>query len=455
MNGPDVAPPINGNGQPSPIPGLDGLQRLAGLAFVVGLGICVALSMFYGAQGFFRSYFLGYLYWLAFPIGSIGLLLINHLAGGTWGLIIRRPLEASAATMVLMTILFLPIAAGIGQLYPWAGVDPSHPTAEGEEAHTPPATAGLPDETPAPADHAEGHAGGHADELYPHAPFTSPMGRKAFWFQPAFFFGRAIGYFALWNVLALLLNKWSADQDRTSDPAPTRRLRSIGAGGLILLFLTGTFALFDWAMSLDTAWYSTIYGAMLLIGMAQATMALTLITTTRLVDRGLLGDLVTTTRLRDLGNLLLALTMLWAYTSFSQFLIMWSGNIAEETPWYLRRSHGGWQYVVGFLMIVGFFLPFVALLFRSNKHRTARIRVIAGLILAIHLVDVYWLVGPDLGYDRLVVPFQALAAWVGLGGLWLYTYTFFLRRKPLLSVNDPALAELREYDLQHGHGQLA
>lgn len=428
------------------IPGVDQVQRLAFLVGLVGLAACAALAMVNGYASFFRSYFYGYLFCLAFPIASIGLLMINHMAPGTWGLIIRRPLEAGAATIVLMAILFLPVGLGLKSLYPWAQADSTHEAGAAEEHEitlTEPEAVG-----------ASHHEGG----------MHSPKGHKLWWFERTFFFVRVVGYFVVWFAMAFVLNNWSRQQDGTADPTPSNRLRFLGPFGLILLFLTATFALIDWSMSLDPNWYSTMYGLMLLIGMAQATLAFTLIVVSRIVDRGLFGDLVTSVRLRDLGNMLLALTMLWAYTSFSQFLIMWSGNLAEERSWYLHRSQGGWQFVVGFLLVIGFFGPFIMLLFRSNKHATARLRRICFLILGIHVIDVLWLVGPDLGYRSLVDPrnltllVQFLAALAGVGGLWLGTYIFFLKGKPLLSVNDPSMVALIEHDhahAAHAHGHPA
>lgn len=453
MTGPDGHLPSTTNGRVptgADLPGIDGAQRLALLVGLIGLAACGALSLFNGGvDSFFRAYFYGYLFCLALPIASIGLLWINHMAPGTWGLIIRRPLEAGTATIILMAILFLPLIAGLESLYPWAR-DQAHAASPAESAApSAPAAAEEHDAAQATEEAVEGHAAAH-----PGHEMHSRLGHKTWWFGRPFFLARAVLYFVVWFGMAAVLIGTSRRQDGTADPAPSHRLRFLGPFGLILLFLTATFALFDWSMSLDPNWYSTIYGAMLLIGMAQATLAFTIILVSRMVDRGLLGDLVTTVRLRDLGNLLLALTMLWAYTSFSQFLIMWSGNLAEEATWYFKRSHDGWQFVVGFLLVLGFFGPFIALLFRPNKQSTQRIRTICWLILGIHVVDVMWLVGPDLGFrairlSYLLIPVQFLAALAGIGGFLLFTYVFFLKGRPLLSVNDPAMVELVESDRAH------
>lgn len=426
--------------------GLEGVQRLGLLVGIAGLAVAAALAIFFGFQGFARAYLYGYLFWLALPIASIGFLCISHLAPGTWSVIIRRLLESSAATISLMAILALPLLMpmSLEAIYPWARAP--HDTVASHEVAPAAATEAVDHEHAEPAAAKAGDA--HAVR---HEPvFQSRLGHKAKWFSRGFFYARALGYFVIWGLLAFVLNRWSYEQNSRREPF-TSRLNTLGAPGLIILFLAATFALIDWAMSLDTNWFSTIYGAMLLIGMAQVTLAVTLIVLSRLVDRGYYADILTPSRLRDLGNMLLALTMLWAYTSFSQFLIMWSGNLAEEVPWYLNRSQGGWQFVVAFLMLCGFFLPFGALLFRDNKHSTSRLRNIAVFIFIIHLVDLYWILGPDIGHHTLSFPIQELAAFAGIGGLWLAAYVYFLQGKPLLPENDPTLVALREYDREHAH----
>ena len=171
--------------------------------------------------------------------------------------------------------------------------------------------------------------------------------------------------------------------------------------------------------------------------------------TTLLADRGALEGLTQPKRLRDLGNLMLAFVMLWAYTTYSQFLIIWSGDLSEEITWYLDRTVNGWQFVVGFLALFHFFFPFFVLLFRSNKESTTRLRMISALIFVVHVVDLFWLLGPSLGYESPVPHLLDFAALLGLGGLWVATYVFFLRRRPLVVRNEPALIDLREHEHPH------
>jgi hypothetical protein len=217
----------------------------------------------------------------------------------------------------------------------------------------------------------------------------------------------------------------------------------IAGPGLIAMFLTGTFAMFDWVMSLEPNWYSTIFGAMLIVGQGLQTLSLMIIALTLLADRHAMQGIVTPTRLRDLGNLLLAFTVLWAYTNYSQFIIMWSGNLAEEVPWYLRRSQGGWQFIAMLLMIFHFLVPFLILLVRDVKERSRLIRMLAFGLLVMHLIDLFWVTAPAMGYHTLGLSWMDPLAVVGLGSLWLATYVRLLRRRPLVARNVPDLEALR------------
>jgi len=330
-------------------------------------------------------------------MGSLAVLMLHHLVGGTWGLSIRRPLEAGALTLPLMAVLFVPLIFGLEQLYPWA--------------------------RPALVE---------TSEVLKH---------KAPYFRLGFYLGRTAGYFALWIVLALLLNRWSAQQDQTSDPTPTWWLQAISGPGLALLFLTASFAMIDWAMSIEAKWYSTIYGAMLIVGQGLATFALMIVVAAWLTQIGANERLAGPQQFNDLGNLLLAFTMLWAYLSFSQYLIIWAGNLAEEIPWYLRRTQSGWQWLGRALMAFQFALPFLILCQREVKRQARALAAVAILVLVMHFVDVYWLVTPSFRPLRIGLHWLDLVLPVGIGGLWLATFAWLLLEKELVPQNDPRLAE--------------
>ena len=397
-----------------------GVQRPALLIGAVGLGICLVAGLVPprlvpGLRAMvFPAYLVGYLFWIGIALGSLSLTMLHRLVGGTWGLPTRRPMEAAALTLPVLALLFVPLLLGLPVLYPWARAD-------------------------AP------------EVLHKHGYLT-----------PTWFMARLVVYFAIWIVLALLMSRWSLRQDRTTDPAASRPAQNLAGPGLGALFLTASFAMIDWAMSLEPEWTSTLYGAMLIIGMGLATFAAMILVTSwlRRVGPPEYAEAATPGRINDLGNLQLAFTMLWAYLSFSQFLIIWSGNLAEEIPWYLRRTRGGWQYVVMALMLFHFFVPFFALLFRDVKRGLGRLRVVAAGLLVMHLVDLTWLVLPASVRDPLAasaadrpgIPWLTLAfvaaATAGVGGVWVAAFVQNLKGKPLVPENDPGIDVHAEAD--HG-----
>jgi hypothetical protein len=286
-------------------------------------GLLVWLPFGVFAPSAMPSYLATYTFFLGIGVGSLGFLMLHHLVGGAWGFAIRRPLEAATMTLPLMALLFLPIILGMGSLYEWAG----------------------------------------ADEVSHH----ETLKLKAGYLNVPFFLIRAALYLGLWNGLAFLIRKGSIEQDQTESPKPTRRNQRISAPGLVGVFITVTFAAIDWMMSIEPEWYSSIYGVMVMIGWALSALAVAVIAASKLSNVRPLSGLVNPEAFNELGNLLLAFTMLWAYMGFSQFLLIWSGNLTEEIPWYLRRSYGGWRIICGLLMIGHFFVPFFCLLIRENK----------------------------------------------------------------------------------------
>jgi len=313
--------------------------------------------------------------------------------GGLWGYTIRRPLEAAAMTVPLMALLFLPIALGVHELYPWA-----HPDA------------------------AEHHPLIRHKQAYLNVPF---------------FFARTVGYFVAWTVLAWLLRRWSVAQDHSDDPGPGRKLQRLSTAGMIVLFLTVTFATVDWLMSLEPDWYSTIYGPMVMTGQVLTALSLTTVVATLASRSGPRPDLYTPAQWHDLGNLLLAFVMLWTYMSFSQYLIIWSGNLVEEIPWYLRRTRGGWQWLAALIIAFQFALPFFILLFRGAKRRAETLQRVAALIVVMQLVVTFWLVAPAHDGARFRIHWLDVMATVGIGGIWLAAFLWLLGRNPLVPLNAP------------------
>jgi len=371
-------------------------QRNFLVAGVVGVALCVVAALI-DRPAALASYLTAYLFWLGIALGSLAIVMLHYLVGGFWGFLIRRPLEAAMMTLPLMGLLFLPLLVDPGAIYPWAR--PS------DVAHDP------------------------------------VLQHKQPYLNFGFFAIRAAIYFALWIGLALVMDRVAKRQDRTEDPAPTRRAGTFAAPGLVLYFLSMTFAAVDWGMSLEPHWYSTIYGVMLMIGQAISTLSAMVIVASLLARTRPLSGQAQPDAFHDVGNLMLAFTMLWAYMSFSQYLIIWFGNLTEEIPWYLHRSLGIWWYVALALIVFHFFLPFFLLLNREAKRQYQSLWKIAVLILIMHAINDAWLVLPALRSTNIFRFWALIPAFVGIGGLWLAAFTRQLKSKPLVPRHDPMLAE--------------
>jgi hypothetical protein len=381
-----------------------GLQRLALIAGVVGLALLGVGGFLNGVQ-FWRSYLAGYLMWLGIPVGSLALLMLQHMTGGGWGMVIRRVLEASTRTLPLMLVLFLPLLLGTHALYEW-----THP--EFLSAH------------PAVAEKAR---------LYLNTGFVG---------------GRAILYFAIWMALAFFLNKWSADQDRTAQRELSKKLRMLSGPGMVLFVFTVTFAAIDWVMSLDPEWSSTIFGLLFVAAWGLSALAFTVAMLAWLTKHEPMSAVVAPLHFHDLGKLLLALVMLWAYFAYSQFLIIWSGNLPEEIRWYLPRTKGMWGAIALFVVILHFALPFLFLLSRRFKRNPNKLVMVAVLLLIMRYVDLLWVIKPNF-HDSSSISWMDLVSAIGFGGIWLAFFFWQLQRRPLMAVNDPQFPSVLEQFHSH------
>jgi hypothetical protein len=382
-------------------PSVGRLQRAGG--FVGALFLLALLAGFLlDRPQFFRSYLFGWIFWLGVAVGCLGLAMLNQLTGGLWGQVPRRFHEAAARTIPAMAVLFLPVLLGLGVLYVWARPDAA------------------------------------ADEV---------LRAKAAYLNVPFFLVRTVGYFAIWSGLVHLLTRWSLQQDGGPDPVRAIRLQGLSGVGLVVLAGTTTFASIDWGMSLAPHWFSTMYGVLYIVGWTLSGISFTIVVLALVADEAPMSGAVTPTTVHDLGKLLLTFTMLWAYVNFSQFLIVWSGNTSEETPFYVHRFHGGWGAVAVVLVVFHFALPFALLLSRPLKRNPRSLAGVAGLMLLMQLVDLYWLLGPDLvSHGHETVPLQVhwmdLAAVLGIGGLWLVLFVRQLRARPVLPLGEPAIRAL-------------
>ncbi|MDQ3668087.1 MAG: hypothetical protein M3410_16250 [Acidobacteriota bacterium] len=382
MNGVYSAPPEVGRWQ----------QR----ALIVGAvsTLLFAVGAYLDPAQFFHSYLVAYLFWAGIALGSLAILLLQHLTGGAWGLVIRRVLEAATRTIPLMAVLFIPIILGAHRIYPWT---------QHEEMS----------KTPALEEKAR---------LYLNLPFFS---------------GRAALYFATWILTAYLLNHWSREQDRTTDRRFGRRMRMLSGPGLLLFVLTVTFASVDWAMSLNPDWFSTIYGLLFVIAWALSSLAFVIAVMSFLTNLEPMSRIVRPNHFQDLGKLMLAFVMLWAYFAFSQFLIVWSGNLPEEIQWYLPRLRGGWGAIAVGVVFFHFAFPFLLLLSSSLKRNPRKLLMLAGLILVMRFIDLFWMIAPEFRSEGFHVSWMDVVAPIAMGGLWFALFAWQLRSRPLISINDP------------------
>jgi hypothetical protein len=371
------------------------------IAGVVGLGLSVAGLFLVSPNQFYRSYLWSFVFYLGVSLGCMAWLMLQYLTGGAWGIVIRRPAEAAARTLPLMAVLFIPVIVGMNNLYQWT--------------------------------HANVVA---ADEILKH---------KHTYLNVQFFIIRAVIYFAGWIFLDWYLNRWSAVEDREGGMRAHRKMAFISGPGLVFWVFSITFMALDWVLSLDPHWFSTMFGLLFVAGQGLSSMAFLVTLLVLLYNRRPMSGILTARHLHDLGKLLLMFVMVWAYFSFSQFLIIWSGNLPDEIPWYLERLRGGWQYIALVLVFGHFALPFALLLSRDLKRNFKLLASLAIFILCMRLVDIFWLVAPDFTKGAFHLSWVDITAPIGIGGVWLFYFLSQLEKRPLLPVNEPNLLEALEH----------
>jgi len=369
---------------------------------VIGLAATVAGLFAVSPNQFYRSWLWSYLFVLGIASGCLAWLMVQYLSGGAWGVVIRRSAEAAGRTLPLVALLFIPILIGIPNLYPW-----SHPNVA------------------------------MASEIVRH--------QRPYLNLP-FFIIRAVIYLGGWCFMSWYLNRWSAIEDREGGQAPRRKMAALSGPGVILWCFMITFMATDWVLSITSQWTSTMYGFLIIGGQALSSMAFLITVLVFLSARKPMADVVTPRHLHDLGKLMFAVIMLWAYFSFSQFLIIWAGNLPAEITWYMVRLRGGWQYVALLIVVGHFALPFALLLSRDLKRNFKLLRNIAVFVLAMRVVDTYWQVVPHFRTGSFGVSWVDISALVGLGGIWMAYFLHQLAKRPLVPLNDPFLSEA----LQHG-----
>lgn len=379
-----------------------------------GIGFLVwAVGCYFDPEKALRGWLLGFIFWGGIGIGGLGVLLLQYLTGGAWGVVIGRTVEAASRTLPLIALLFIPLAVGVTSLYEWT--------------HLP------------PDDYTVMHRGA----------FQTP-----FWWIV-----RSAIYFALLLIMMHLLNKWGAEQDKSDnyeDAAKWLGKATAFSGPTMVIYaLVVTFAVVDWVMSLDPHWFSTIWGLLFVVGWALSCFCFSVIILSYLSDKAPMSRILGKRHFHDIGKLMLALVMVWAYFNFSQFLIIWSGNIPEETGWFLTRMKDTWLYIGAALILFHFAFPFLVLLQQDFKRRSKLLATLAVFILFMRLVDMFYQIGPTPRIDMhglekgaFIISWLDLAGPIAIGGFWLWYFFGQLMSRPVVPVMDPFL----EKAIDHGKG---
>jgi hypothetical protein len=381
---------------------------IVGVVFGV-VAVILALVLPNGREEFFRAYLLGFMCWLGVALGSMAILMIRHLTGGGWGMVIRRILGAAMRTVPLLALLFIPIIVGMKSLYIWA-----RPLELIEDKHL----------------------REHLEDIT--RTYLTTNG----------FILRAVFYFAIWNLLSFLLSKWSKETDRAGAPDHTGRFKAVAGPGLILYGFTISFAAIDWVMSLDPSWISTIFGLVILIGQVLSAMCFAVVVERILFNYKPMSEMLRPDFVHDHGKWMLAFTMVWAYFNYSQWLIIWAGNLPSEITYYLRRLNGGWGYVGLIIVIFHFAIPFGILLSRSFKRDIRKLVWLAVWLMLMRYVDLFWIIEPNFSKTFTVTAADIVVP-LAIGGFWLAYFFHNLAALPLLPAYDPSAVEVLEPEHHH------
>ncbi len=406
--------------------------KLPALAGGVGaVSTLVTVGMMFGEhkERAFFSYLFAYMTVLSVALGSLIFVLIQHVARAGWSAVVRRIAENSAATLPLFALLFLPILLGFGHLYPW-----SHESDKVLEAKRWWLGAEL---------------GNHS---------------------MAKFVLRAVIFFAVWVGLSHVLRKRSTAQDALVDDKEKRNnvtlsLWGLSAGGIFLYALSQSFAAIDWLMSLQPHWYSTMFGVYYFAGSMVGFYSFLALSAMALQKGGMLKTAITTEHFHDIGKFMFGHTVFWAYITFSQFMLIWYANIPEETEYFMMRMEGGWDKLSLAMPLIHFFIPFLFLISRHVKRSRVGLAIGAVWLITVHILDIFWIVIPNAGAHHgppagaahgaageavaaaaghaphLSVALTDITAFIGIAGLFLAAFAFFMKKNAVVCIGDPRLAE--------------
>jgi len=356
---------------------------------LIGL-LLSAIGYFVDHEQFFHSYLVAFTFWTVISLGGLFFVLMHHVTGAVWSIVVRRIAEAVMISLPLMILFAIPLGFGIHDLYHWS------------------------------------HVAEHDHLLEWKSPYLNTT----------FFVIRTVVYFLIWWLTARKLYSLSVNQTGEEDKV---KMRKVAAAGTVLFALTFTFASFDWLMSLDAHWYSTIYGVYIFGGAYVTFIALLILLVLLLQQNGILREEVTVEHFHDLGKLLFGFTIFWAYIAGSQYFLIWYGNIPEETIWYLHRWEGGWKYTSIVLMVGHFIIPFTVLLFQQVKRNTSLLKAVALILIVTHWLDLYWNIMPGLHHHGPHFSWMDLTTIIGIGGIFLYYFWIKLTKYPVLPTEDPDL----------------
>ena len=429
--------PVGPRALPSVLSSPETLSRWRRQALVIfamsALASLIFLAAPLGAQHILRAWLLGFMMCFGFAGGGLVMLMLQYVSGGKWGMLLRRPLEAMTRTLPLVSLMFIPVGIFAKNLYQWA----KYPTVASELAAV--------------------HQG-----LVTKEQALTAISKHAM-FNPVSATIQTIVIFSVLILLSTLLNRWSLDRD--ADPARgtvasydrwRTRFENLSGPGIFIYVVCLTDAALLWIMSLDVTWYSSIWGLKFLVGQGYAVLALGILTVLWLSKVEPLKTLLRTTEQHDLGKFAFAFVMLNIYLTFAEFLIIWSGNVPDEIPWYLARIRGGWWLICTADFAFHWLIPFCLLLSRNLKRDKRRLAALAIFMIFARVVDLFWIIEPN--FSDAAANFHFAGNWgilayvtvpVAALSLWSAYYIHQLMSRPLVNINDPHLAEMLEPEHAH------
>ena len=369
---------------------------------LLGVGIAglvlSAIGFFLNTQQFYFSYLVSFVFFTGIAIASVFMVMFHHITRSKWGVVVRRIPETFGANIWIWAVFALPVIMGIHTLYHW-----SH-------------------EDVVAADHI--------------------LQGKAAFLNTTFFIVRQVIYFAIWGFVGHRLYKASVELEKTGDWGITTLMRKISAPGILLFALSTAFAGFDWLMSLDPHWFSTMFGVYFFAISFQSFWAVMILMVLFLRSQGLLKNTISQAHIYDLGAWLFAFTVFYAYIAFSQFMLIYYANLPEETLWFYDRLEGGFQYIAYAMLLLRFVLPFLTLLNREQKHRLGVLRFVAIVVVVMHFLEIYWITMPAMHSEEahgLHFSWMDITTFLGLGGIFFWLFFKKFQKNSMIPENDPKL----------------